>query len=71
MNPILLMSKLRLREVKWQLGLEFWFGFKTYCLPGTHPPEPQLKSTCQVPPAFLPLFPSPGGQRAPEHIHAV
>ncbi|CAD7676429.1 unnamed protein product [Nyctereutes procyonoides] len=49
-NPILPMSKLRLRQFKRQLGPESRFDLKTYCLPRYSPLSPP-KSACRAPSA--------------------
>nr|XP_035946158.1 uncharacterized protein LOC118534430 isoform X4 [Halichoerus grypus] len=68
-NPVLPMSKLRLREVKWQLGLCPGLTSKPTAFPDTRrtPPRTPLKSTCQAPTALEPIFTGPAGRIAPSH----
>ncbi|XP_035584902.1 basic proline-rich protein-like [Zalophus californianus] len=53
-NPILPMSKLRLREVKWQLGLGPGLTSKPTAFPDTRPPnsEPPLRALAKLPAPF-------------------
>lgn len=71
-SHILLMSKLRLREVTWQLGPEPGFDCES-CCPAWLSPQPIIAlsdlASFQDPGALLPIFTSPESQIAP-HVHS-